>query len=255
MTETTSRPLPALWHEPAPPHFDLRIPSWFKILILILCTALALLYLDQRVALWAHAHSGNIPDLMHLRPGGGTYGDAGRELMFMEQFGQFCCTIGAISAVALLDRAGRRRALALAIACITTALVTYLLKDLIGRSRPFNPDAAQSTLGLWEFRGPWWGFHGGTRWGSFPSAHTSSAFALAAGLAWYYPRGRVLFIYLALFTATLRVLHTAHFVSDVVAGMGVGVGVTRFTLHAKIAGRLIAFVPPRAQRWWFPDLS
>jgi membrane-associated phospholipid phosphatase len=249
----TSRPLPALWHEPAPPHFDLRLPWWFKSLIIIVATVLALFYLDQRVALWAFNHP--IPDLMRTRPGGGTYGDSGRELMFLEQFGQFACSVVVILAVAFIDPAGRRRALAIAIGCLVTLAVTHLMKDLIGRSRPFTPDAAQSASGLWEFRGWWWGFHGGTRWGSFPSAHTTGAFALASGLAWFYPRGRCLFMVLATTTATLRVLHTAHYVSDVIAGMGIGVFVMRLTLNSKIAGRLIVLAPRRAQRFWFPDLA
>jgi membrane-associated phospholipid phosphatase len=253
LTAPPSTPLPALWHEPAPRHFDLRIPWWGKTLLVLLFTVLAILYADQRVALWGHRHP--IPDLMRTRPDGGTYGDSGRELMFLEQFGQFACSVVVILAVAFVDPAGRRRALALVIGCLVTLAVTHLMKDLAGRSRPFNADAAGSAAGLWEWRGPWWGFHGGIRWGSFPSAHTTAAFALASGIAWFYPRGRCLFMALALTTATLRILHTAHFVSDVIAGIGVGVCTARLTLSAKLAGRIIAFFPPTAQRWWFPDLN
>src|SRR5439155_1186460 len=136
---TTTQPLPALWHEPAPRHFDLRFPWWQKALLVIAATILALLFLDQPLAQWCHAH--RIPDLLRLRPNATPprpYGDAGRELMFLEQFGQFTCTVIVILAVALLDPKGRRRALSIAIACLLPVALTHLLKDLAGRSRPFN---------------------------------------------------------------------------------------------------------------------
>jgi membrane-associated phospholipid phosphatase len=48
---------------------------------------------------------------------------------------------------------------------------------------------------------------------------------------------------LTLVTATLRVLHTAHYVSDVIAGMGIGVFLMRGSLAFKLAGRLVALLP------------
>ncbi len=149
-----------------------------------------------------------------------------------------------IVAVALIDKAGPRRALAMALGCLATLAVTHLLKDLIGRSRPMIGD-------FWG--GPAMGFTKGAAWGSFPSAHTSGAFALAAGLAWFYPRGRGLFVTLALVTACERVLHDALYFSAVVGGMRVGVMVTRWTLQAKLAGRVIALSPAGGQRWWLRD--
>jgi membrane-associated phospholipid phosphatase len=94
------------------------------------------------------------------------------------------------------------------------------------------------------------GFHKGSAWQSFPSSHTTGAFALSLGLAWFYPRGRGLFLGLALITAAQRVLHGAHFVSDTLAGMGIALLMTRWSLRAKLAGRLIVLAPPWAQAWW-----
>ena len=99
------------------------------------------------------------------------------------------------------------------------------------------------------------GFHKGSAWGSFPSAHTTAAFALASSLAWFYPRGRALFMALAIITATQRVWHTAHYLSDVIAGLGSGVFMARWSLGAKLAGRLIAIGPPAVQKWWLKDAS
>jgi undecaprenyl-diphosphatase len=246
----SARPVPALWGDPAPAHFDLRAPWWLKSAFFVAATIVALFFLDQPIALFARAHP--IPDLTAVASSGAARyrsADAGRELMFLEQWGQGACSVLAVIAVALLDRAGRRRALAIAIGCLLTLGVTHLLKDCFGRSRPF----VFSADGAWLFEGPAKGFHGGARWTSFPSAHTTAAFALASGLAWFYPRGRALFMALALTTATLRVLHTAHYLSDVLAGLAIGVFVMRLTLGARIAGRLIAAAPPNVRAWWLAD--
>ncbi len=238
---------PILWHEPAPRHFDLAVPWWLKMLAVAAATAVAFFFLDQPIAAWAKANAERIPDLMRLKSDGRTYSDLGRELMFLEQCGQFACSVVVILAVAMLDRAGRRRALSLAIGCLVTLALTYLLKDLLGRSRPF---VASKDGAWWVWLGPW---QSSSSWTSFPSAHTTAAFTLATGLSWFYPRGRALFMGLALITATQRVLHTAHYVSDVCAGMGIGVFVARVTLHAKLAGRLIALAPAGARAWWMRD--
>ena len=271
--------LPTLWHEPAPPHFDLRVPCWLKSLLILLATAVAILFLDQPLAQWCGAH--RIPDLAYQpkvvptpssASANGTLdsdpahpaqnppastpliksrGDLARELMFLEQYGQFTCSVVVILAVALIDPKGRRRALSIAIACLLTVALTHLLKDLVGRSRPFV--APGSSDGHWLWGGPWWGFHKGSPWGSFPSAHTTAAFALASSLAWFYPRGRALFMTLATITATQRVCHTAHYLSDVVAGLGIGVFIARTTLAQKLPGRLIVLAPPNVRAWWLQD--
>jgi membrane-associated phospholipid phosphatase len=248
MSETgTMAKGPALWQERMPRHFDLAVAWWIKALAVALAAVVAVLFIDQPLAAWAQAHA--IADLM--RDGKAKGGDVGRELMFLEQFGQLACSVVVIAAVALVDRAGgRRRALAVALACVLTLVVTHLLKDVCGRTRPFNGAVAGFGDGHWEWRGWWWGFHKGAPFGSFPSAHTTAAFALASSLAWFYPRGRGLFMTLALITATQRVLHHAHYLSDVIAGMGIGVFMARMTLGANLAGRIIAWGPPRAQAWW-----
>ncbi len=81
------------------------------------------------------------------------------------------------------------------------------------------------------------GFTHGSSWGSFPSAHTAAAFALSTGLAWFYPRARVLFFTLACITAGERVLHDAHYLSDVIAGMAWGITCTRWVLRMRQTGQ------------------
>ncbi len=239
-------PLPALWGEPPPRHFDLSIPCWVKAMLVVTAVVMAICFLDQRIATFAKAHP--IPDLGDSTA---TYSGAtvGRELMFLEQWGQGVCSVIVVLTVAVIDPAGRRRALSIGLGCLITLLLTYLLKDMVGRSRPF----VFAHDGAWHWGGPAMGFFHGSKWGSFPSAHTSGAFALSAGLAWFYPRGRMLFMTLALITAAQRVLHTAHYLSDVLAGMAISVFTVRWTLSHRLAGRLIALAVPRARAWWMYD--
>jgi membrane-associated phospholipid phosphatase len=58
---------------------------------------------------------------------------------------------------------------------------------------------------------------------SFPSGHATLSFATAASLAILIPRWRWAFFLAASLVAIERVLENAHYVSDVVAGAGLGV--------------------------------
>ncbi len=159
-------PIAALWHEAAPRHFDLAVPSWAKATLVIVATLVALHWLDLPIAHWALLKH-PIPDLANPNA---QHNDIARELMMLEQWGQWVCSVLVIVAVAMIDRAGPRRALSIAMGCLVTVFVCYVLKDLIGRSRP--PVVGD---GSWIWGGPAQGFRNGSPWGSFPSAHTTGA--------------------------------------------------------------------------------
>lgn len=57
---------------------------------------------------------------------------------------------------------------------------------------------------------------------SFPSGHAATAAGLAAALSWRYPRGRWLFVFLAVAAAAQRVASSAHYPSDVFFGASLG---------------------------------
>jgi membrane-associated phospholipid phosphatase len=93
-------------------------------------------------------------------------------------------------------------------------LVTTLIKGLVGRGRPEHFDH----YGALHFSPNWvdWSFH------SFPSGHSSTAFALAAVIAfvsprWYYPA-----LVFAAAIAASRLSMGVHYASDVVVGGIIG---------------------------------
>lgn len=232
----------------APVRYDSKIPFLAKVGVVAIMLVIAFAF-DRKVAAWVIAHPTWFWDLASNHPHA-RKGDIARDLIWLEQFGHWAATTAICCAVGLLDPKGRRRGLAIAAACFWTFVVTHLLKDTFGRTRPNMWDALHIPPGTWIWGGPEQGFRLGAGWASFPSGHTSAAFALASALAWFYPRGRILFMYLAVVTAIQRVLHEAHFISDVIAGMAVGVCVSRIVLSLNIAGRSIACFPGPMKRWW-----
>lgn len=78
---------------------------------------------------------------------------------------------------------------------------------------------------------------------SFPSAHTTTAFALAVGLSWAFPRGRIMFFLLAILAGFQRVDSQSHWPSDVVAGAGLGI----------LVGAAVCY--SRASHWFFARLE
>ncbi len=99
---------------------------------------------------------------------------------------------------------------------IASGLVTPALKRLVGRARPWQGQGAFS-------------FHALTGNESFPSGHTTQAFAAASVFAAEaHPLWAKALIYgLAGGVATARLYHDAHFLSDVTAGATIGTVVGR----------------------------
>jgi len=235
---------PLLWHVPAPVHFDSRWPTPLKVGLMLLLIGSVYMFVDAPLTRWLLENK--ISEKL-LR------GDIRRESIWLEQYGQYVCTISVILAVALCDKEGRRKSLAIVIVCLLTVLVSYALKDLCGRSRPMMFDDLHLQPGQWVWGGIIQGITGGSGYASFPSSHTTGAFALSAALAWYYPRARGIFYALATIVAGLRVLNTAHWLSDVLAGALIAVTVARLALNAKLPGRMINALPSRIRAFYLSD--
>jgi membrane-associated phospholipid phosphatase len=125
-----------------------------------------------------------------------------------------------------------RRVFPLAAAAATLSFfiasaANYLLKDLVGRSRP--PDAIGYDALVSVPASP-----------SFPSGHAMSAFAVAGAIALVAPRLRGPVLGLAAVIAFSRVYLGVHFWVDVVAGaalgLAIGLGVA-WTLRRSAGGR------------------
>lgn len=117
-------------------------------------------------------------------------------------------------AAILLSFPNRRRLIAGWLGTILlSAALTRVMKIAIGRARP-RVELGPETFDPLTFAS---GMH------SFPSGHTSSAVAMAGLLSLYFPRARIVFWFLALIVGLERIRTGAHFLSDVIAGAGVGV--------------------------------
>lgn len=97
-------------------------------------------------------------------------------------------------------------------ALASAAIITQGMKFMTGRGRPNMADAGR-------FLGP----NAGKGHDSFPSGHTSAAFAVATVLASRHPDQKYLYYGLATAVGMARVRKSAHFPSDVLVGAAVGV--------------------------------
>jgi undecaprenyl-diphosphatase len=91
-------------------------------------------------------------------------------------------------------------------------LFVAIVKRFIGRVRP-------SSAGPFAYEP----FHWRPDFASLPSGHTTTAFATLVAVGALFPRARPFLWGFALLIAVSRIVVTAHFVSDVLAGAAVGV--------------------------------
>jgi membrane-associated phospholipid phosphatase len=94
-------------------------------------------------------------------------------------------------------------------------LIFTVVKRLIGRARPLVEGGADPFI----YRPLRWN----VEYASLPSGHATDAFAIAMALGALWPRARPLLWTYAALIALSRVVLTAHFPSDVVAGAAVGI--------------------------------
>ncbi len=95
-----------------------------------------------------------------------------------------------------------------------SGIVANIAKRLIGRVRPLYQDD-WSGLGFSPL-------HGSFQFESFPSGHATTVGAIMMAVALIVPRARMLCLVLAMWLGVSRVLVSAHYLSDVVAGLTLG---------------------------------
>lgn len=147
-------------------------------------------------------------------------GDLDKLIALCEVFGYGGTAAVIILAAATLDPRGWRVVPRLAIAAFGAGLLADLIKVVVGRHRPLDekviPETVMSTFTDWA------NHQHVHLTQSFPSAHTATAAGLACGLAFLYPRGKWLFVVLAMLTGLQRMHSCEHYLSDVFAGAAVG---------------------------------
>ena len=181
---------------------------------------------------------------------GGWPGDATRTLESFKEFGQLLAVVVACLLIFLLDKPRRPMILRL-ILCIVLPLAVLVWpgKCLVHRLRPSSAISYDTRFGLGFF----WGadpkplsMHldlpnqdrivpeqalSNSRKQSFPSAHTATAFAFAAGLSLLYPAAAPLFYVLATGCGIHRIVFGAHWLSDVVTALFIGIFAGRAAWH------------------------
>ncbi len=125
---------------------------------------------------------------------------------------------------------GHREAAAMLEAAGLGSATAFVLNHAAGRERPFQT----SDAGRWHAGGD-----------SFPSMHTTAAFAIGTVLAesgndhFRWVR-RVLGYGIAAGTAYERLNHGDHWLSDTVAGAAIGIASAHFAMHRRYAGPVAA---------------
>ncbi|OIR01515.1 undecaprenyl pyrophosphate phosphatase [mine drainage metagenome] len=205
--------LDTLWGEAgyvatAPSRWDST--EWEKAGIGVVAVGGTALFLDRSVRNYAQGHRGDVLDRVsgHFQRFGG---------------GDSFAVLGLFYAGGWIDHNRRARVTAEdgLSASILSGTITYVLKESIGRSRP------SAHAGVYHFSP----FSGAA---SFPSGHTTQAFAIASVIAARYrdkPWVGVLAYGSAGLVGVARIYNNAHFASDVLAGALIGTTVGRMIVH------------------------
>lgn len=162
-------------------------------------------------------------------------------------FGSAGGGIVAATAILLLHSRGWRMGLACVLSVTAADLTGYLAQGTIGRLRPNHAMVAEDAgpLAHLAFMPPLAGLAGNTPT-SLPSGEATAACALAAALALVWPRLTILVFALAALNCIARLVHGAHFVSDVAAGAALGMGLVWALLPR--ATRIVARLTQSSQR-------
>lgn len=116
-----------------------------------------------------------------------------------------------------------RAMLAIALSALVCSSTADGLKNWFARPRPSEALAVESGSAASAAY---------PRNSSFPSGHAATAFAVARGLTWYIPALYPAAILAACGTALSRMFEQRHYLSDCIAGAGLGWFITTLVLHS-----------------------
>jgi membrane-associated phospholipid phosphatase len=173
---------------------------------------------------------------------------AGHQIRWLEQvagiiskFGDWPELMGYATVALVGVGFARKRALVKVILCMMIAgtlagAVTNSVRLISGRARPNNHEVPPGWYGLW-YQGQW--LLGKYKFHSFPSGHTATAFAFFGVIGFAYRRRWAWsFLAVAGVIGWSRLYINAHFFSDVLVGVVVGLFFAQLTWER--AGPLVA---------------
>ncbi len=212
-----------------PPRFFV-VPVWFRVAfpVVMLFIATACLSFDMQVARFFRFEK--TPSFL-------------REMVQnTEPFGHGIGVVFILLVAIWLNREQRKSYLLIGAITLGAGLCTNIAKFIIGRARPRDLDIASIDV-LQSFQG-WFPYLNGIEASqSFPSGHTTVAFAFAVCLSALHPQAKGIFFFLAAFVAFGRVQCGAHFPSDVFAGAAMGWTVSMLALQQTSFSKLVDHLP------------
>lgn len=166
--------------------------------------------------------------------------------------GHFGFTIAVAALLVMFHRRAWHAAAALLLAAGFQGIFYSVIKWAVGRHRPV-PEFGIAPFSFRPFANGLHGLLTAEHGLSFPSGHAALAFATAGCLAALMPRFAALCYMLAGVVAVERVLESAHYLSDVIAGAALGVCCARLALrlvptHAVCREPLMAAQQPQGQQ-------
>jgi membrane-associated phospholipid phosphatase len=171
-------------------------------------------YADQPTAQWCHAHlTQNEKEIF----------------LFITQFGESTFYLIGFALAALLfhfywkNASRAKQSLFLFASVAVSGIVVDIIKIIAGRFRP--SELFEKGLYGFDF------FHLDRALTSFPSGHTTTAFALATAISYLWPKLTVPLWIFAITVGISRIAITAHYPSDVLAGAVTGVFSVYALLH------------------------
>lgn len=176
-------------------------------------------------------------------------GDIAKTIRLSEVYSNGAGVLFVVLAILALAPKQRWRVPRLATMAMGASACATITKMFVLRPRPnqLNLQFADANAAwLWRFD---WKLEqaalldSGTR--AFPSADMATALALTVGLILIFPRGRYLFAGLAILTMLERMMGNAHFCSDVLGGVAIGLFWCFVCLHPRLLG--IVFDPIETQ--------
>ena len=197
------------------------------LLVGALLTCVSLFFVDLPVARWCYEHQEWPKPWKELR----------KLVMLLEIFGHFWGAALLLVALPILDPAMRPRWKRVLGIFLAIGLAPNIVKLSLARFRPryfFTEDYQGLRDSFTDTFGAWFPLlESKSILQSFPSGHSTLAFGMAVVLTWLYPRGRWLFVTLAIAVLVQRVVSCAHFPSDTIVGAVLGTLLATLLLPAE----------------------